>query len=114
MDEFQSRSALERVAGSKSTEIILTTIAAYAGGILAPLLPVLATSLAADRQRVRVEAALRSIHETLQFHQEKVKHLNDDQYRIVNEAISAVFSTSSEQKINLLRKAVANASMPLS
>lgn len=113
MNPLPLPSAIERVAGSKSAEIVLTAVAAYAGGILAPLLPVLGKSLAADRQRARVESALASMHSTLELNAKAVEQLTDDQYRIINEAISAVFSSTSKQKLDLLHHVVVNALKPL-
>jgi hypothetical protein len=112
MKPIEPPTRLESLAGSKSAEIVLTAVAASAGGLFAPLLPVLAKSLAADRQRLRVEATLEEIRSTLEANEQAVRHLSDEQYRIVNETISAVFSTTSAEKMALLRRAVSNAIKP--
>lgn len=79
MDRIKPPTRLERVAGSKATEIVLTKVAASAGGMFAPLLPVLAKSLAADRQRKRVDDALQDIRATLEANEEAVGNLSDEQ-----------------------------------
>jgi hypothetical protein len=100
---------VEKVSGGLITEAALTVVAAIAGGPLAPLLPVLSKSLAAERQKKRVEAELAAIHELLASQSERVEALSDEQYKVVNETVLAVLQTTQEQKLKLLRNAVANA-----
>jgi hypothetical protein len=102
-------SALEKVSGSLVTEAALTVVAAIAGGPLAPLLPVLSNSLAAERQKKRVEAEIAAIHHLLASQSARVEALSDEQYKVVNEAVLAVLQTTQQQKLKLLRNAVANA-----
>lgn len=109
MTQPSKASALERISGNVVTESVLTTIAAIAGGPIAPLLPVLAKSLAAGRQQARAEAALTDMQRALAAHEELVRNLSDEQYKLVNEAISAVFHTTQEAKLRLLRNVVTNA-----
>lgn len=101
-------SAVEKVSGSLAAEAALTVVAAFAGGALAPLLPVLSKSLAAGRQKKRVEAELAAIHEILASQSSRVEALSDEQYKVVNETVLAVLQTTQEQKLRLLRNAVAN------
>lgn len=108
MEKPSKASALERISGNLVTESVLTTVAAVAGGPIAPLLPVLAKSLAARRQQARVEAALTEMQQTLAAQEALVHTLSDEQYKLVNEAISAVFQTTQEAKLKLLRNVVAN------
>lgn len=108
MAQPSQASALERISGNVVTESVLTTVAAVAGGPIAPLLPVLAKSLAAGRQQARVEAALTEMRQALAAHEDLVRNLSDEQYKLVNEAISAVFHTTQEAKLKLLRNVVAN------
>jgi len=102
-------SALETVAGSTATEAALAVVGALAGGPLAPVLPVLAKSLASGRQHARVVAALASIDQTLKDHLSQLADLTDEQYKLVNETVLAVLHTTSEQKLSYLRNAVRNA-----
>jgi len=101
--------ALERVAGSVATEAGLTALGAIAGGALAPLLPVLAKSLASERQRKRVEATLVQIAETLEQHEGAIRSLTDAQYKLLNETVLTLLQTTQEEKLNYLRAVVANA-----
>ncbi|MBX3628056.1 MAG: hypothetical protein KF892_23810 [Rhizobacter sp.] len=109
MNQLSKPSNVERVSGSVVTESALTVVAAVAGGPLAPLLPVLAKSLAAERQKKRVEAAISEIHGLLAEQSQRVATLSDEQYKVVNETVLAVLQTTQEEKIGLLRNAVANA-----
>ena len=109
MPSLKPASPLETVAGSTATEAALTVVGALAGGPIAPLLPVLAKSLASGRQHSRVVAALASIDQTFKDHSSQLAGLTDEQYKLVNETILAVLHTTSEQKLSYLRIAVRNA-----
>lgn len=109
MQTPQAPSRLERAAGHISTEVALTAVGALAGGPLAALLPVLGKSLAAERQKARVEAALHDIDQVLHSHADALRTLSDGQYKIVNEAILALLHTTSEEKMAHLRRVVRNA-----
>ena len=109
MKHLRKSTAVEKIAGSIATESTLTVVAALAGGPLAPLLPVLAKSLAARRQQERVEAALVDIQEILVKHEHLLETLTDEQYKIVNEIVLATLHTTQEEKLTLLRHAVRNA-----
>lgn len=102
-------STLEMVSGNLITEATLTAIAAIAGGPLAALLPALSNSLAAERQRMRVEESLAAMNELLVSQAARVKAMSDEQYKVVNESVLAILQTTQEQKLKLLRNAVANA-----
>lgn len=97
------------MAGSVATEGALTVVGALAGGPLAALLPVLAKSLAAERQKSRVEAALRDIEQVLTEHESALNALSDAQYKLINESILAILHTTAEEKLVYLRRAVRNA-----
>ncbi|NYG35023.1 hypothetical protein HZU83_13985 [Sphaerotilus montanus] len=101
-------SKTESVAGSFVTEIALTAVGAAAGGVLAPLLPVLAKSLASERQRKRVEVALEEIASTLNNHEEKIKTLSDEQYKLINETVLTILQTTQADKLKYLRDFVEN------
>lgn len=90
------------------TQSALTVISAVSAGPLAALLPVLAGSLAAERQKLRVEQCFSEIVQLLEEQKELVRNLSDEQYKIVNEAALAVFQTTDQKKLRYLRAAVAN------
>ncbi len=108
MRHTNSKTLVERISGSLATESALTMIAAIAGGPLAPLLPVLAKSLAAGRQQQRVEATLVAIQQTLTEHSEALSHISDEQYKLINEAVLAVLQTTQQEKLDYLRNAIRN------
>ena len=83
--------------------------AAVAGGLLAPLLPVLAKSLAATRQQQRVQAELAEIRSLLEKNETAVVALTDQQYKLVNEAVLALLHTTEAAKMRYLRSVVRNA-----
>jgi len=99
---------LERAAGSLPVDISLTLVAAAAGSPLAALLPILGKTLAAERQRKRVEATLATMDKLLQAHAEQLAELTDSQYKFVNEIILALLHTTNERKMDLLKNAVRN------
>jgi hypothetical protein len=102
-------SGLERVAGNLATEAALTVVAALAGGPLAPLLPVLAKSLAASRQQQRVQQALIEMRQVLESHEAEIRDLTDEQYKLVNESILAILQTTQAEKLIFLRSVATNA-----
>lgn len=108
MSKREDRSTLERATGSVVTESALTVLAAVAGGALAPLLPVLTKSLAAERQKARVEKALSEINQVLQDHGAEIRALNDEQYKIINETVLALLQTTHTEKLKYLRSAIEN------
>lgn len=99
----------ERVAGNTAVESSLTAVAALAGGPIAAILPVLSQSLAAGRQRKRVEEALLELDALFRANECAVRELTDAQYKLVNETVLAVLHTTSKEKLTYLRSAVANA-----
>lgn len=108
MKQPTPKTALDRISGSLATESALTVVAAIAGGPLAPLLPVLAKSLAAGRQQLRVEATLIAIQETLAENSAALSRISDEQYKLINEAVLAVLQTTQQEKLNYLRNAIQN------
>ena len=106
MKHTSPKTSVERVSGSLATESALTLIAAIAGGPLAPLLPVLAKSLAAGRQQRRVEATLIAIQQTLTEHSEALSRISDEQYKLINEVVLAVLQTTQQEKLDYLRNAI--------
>lgn len=108
MSAHRPPTTLEIVAGSLPVEAALTVIAAAAGTPLSALLPVLGKSLAAERQRERVEVTLREMNGILARHETELAHLTDQQYKFINEAVLALLHTTSESKMKLLRDVVQN------
>lgn len=101
-------STLEKIAGSLPAEAALTAIAAAAGAPLAALLPVLGKSLAAERQKRRVEATLQEMNDLLAQHGAQLAELTDQQYKFINEAVLALLHTTNERKMDFLRNVVHN------
>ena len=108
MSSIKPLSTLEKVAGGLPTEATLTAIAAAVGTPLAALLPVLGKSLAAERQKQRVEATLEEMNSILAQHSAQLDALTDQQYKFINEAVLALLHTTNESKMNLLRNVVQN------
>jgi hypothetical protein len=108
MPSINTPTALERASGHVATEAVFTLVGALSGSPLAALLPVLANSLASERQQKRVEDALIQIDTTLNAHAEALRNLTDSQYKLINEAILALLQTTNTEKIEYLRRAVHN------
>ncbi len=108
---------VERISGSVVTETALTLGAALAaaavvgttGALMVPILPVLAKYPAAERSKKRVEQALTEISADVERLSEELSKITDPNYRVLNEVILAVFQTTDEEKIKLLKTAVQNA-----
>jgi hypothetical protein len=98
--------SLEKVAGGLPAQTAATIIAALAGGALAPMLPVLSTALASERQKERVEKYLHEVSRTLERHEATLRVVTDAQYKLINEAILASLQTTQVEKLGLLRNAV--------
>ncbi len=108
MSSLESATALEKLAGSLPAEAALTAISVVAGTPLAALLPILGKSLAAERQKKRVEAALGEMNSMLARHEARLANLTDQQYKFINEAVLAMLHTTNENKMKLLRDVVQN------
>jgi len=72
MPSMKPPSKLEKSAGSLTVQAALTAVAAAAGTPLAALLPVLATTLAAGRQKQRVVATLTEMNDILAKHESRL------------------------------------------
>lgn len=108
MSSLKPPTVLEKASDHTATEAALTLVGALSGSPLAALLPVLAKSLASERQKKRVEEALVRIDATLNEHAEALRNLSDSQYKLVNEAILALLQTTSTEKIEYLRRTIHN------
>lgn len=96
----------EKISGHLIVQSALTVIAALAGGPLTAMLPVLANSLASERQKERVEKYLLDVSSILQSHEDILRSLTDSQYKLINEAILASLQTTQKEKLGLLRNVV--------
>ena len=108
MTEFQRPSAVEKFSGGLPLQATLTAISAISGAPLAALLPVLANTLAAQRQKQRVETTLQDIIAVLNAHDYQLKQLTDQQYKFIYEAILTLLHTTNVEKMKLLREVVHN------
>ena len=104
-------SRLEKVTSSLPVKAAANAVSVLGATItpLAAFVPFLVESLASGRQKERLEAMFQELNELTAQNAEQLKNLTDDQFKVVNEAISAAFYTISQEKINLLKQAAASA-----
>lgn len=110
MDKFIP-TKVEEIAGSLPAGVASNSIAVLGTSItpLAAFVPFLVQTLATRRHAERVERALQAINDMLVRHEGKIHELSDAQYKLINEAISTLFQTVDEAKIEYLKRVVANA-----
>ena len=108
MDEV---TPLEKITSNVAVKGAANTIAILGATItpLAAFVPFLVDTLASGRQGGRLERMFAELNAIVVAHSEKLKELSDDQYKVVNEAISAAFYTINQDKLDLLKRAAANA-----
>jgi hypothetical protein len=102
---------LEKIAGNPLTEIgatLIATVGASHALLLAPLLPILQTTLANQRQQKRIESALEEVSLFLAQHETTLQKITDDQYHLLTESISATFQTINPKKLIYLQSAIKN------
>ena len=97
---------LEKIAGSPITQSAATVIAAIDGGATAALLPVLATTLASERQKKRVDAAIADLNLQLKQNESALRVISDNQYKLINETVLTVLQTTCGEKIKHLKTAI--------
>lgn len=104
-------SLLEKVASSLPAKGAANTVSVLGATItpLAAFVPFLVEALASGRQSERLEAMFRDLRALTEANAAKLRDLTDDQYKVVNEAISAAFYTIDQEKIEILKRAAANA-----
>jgi hypothetical protein len=104
-------SAVENIASSLPVKGAANTVAVLGATVtpLAAFVPFLVDSLASGRQAKRLEAMFGELRILTEQNSEKLKDMTDDQYKVVNEAISAAFYTINQEKIQLLKRAASNA-----
>jgi len=106
-------SAVEKVTSNVATKAAANAVALLGATItpLAAFVPFLVDALASGRQGKRLEQMFASLTETIALHSEQIKQISDDQYKVINESISAAFYTVDERKLEILKTAAMNAFM---
>ena len=99
-------SILETVAGSLPVTAGVTAFATAVGGATLALLPVLTSTLAGERHKKRVQAALEDINKRLSKIESFDKSLTDPQYTLINEIVLTILNTPDDEKIKHLKEAV--------
>lgn len=107
---MSDKSAIEKVSNNILIKGSATAVGIFGATIspLAAFIPFLVQSLASNRQANRLEKMMSDLKTILEQHAEKIENLTDDQYKIVNEAISAAFYTVNEDKLDFLKRAISN------
>ena len=108
MDE---KSKVEKISSGLPINLTANAVGVFGATItpLAAFVPFLVQTLASGRQSQRLEKMFNELTAVIESQAEKLKVLTDDQYKLVNEAISAAFYTVDEQKLTLLKNAIVNA-----
>ena len=108
MDE---KSKVEKISSGLPINLTANAVGVFGATItpLAAFVPFLVQTLASGRQSQRLEKMFGDLTAVIESQAEKLKVLTDDQYKLVNEAISAAFYTVDEQKLTLLKNAIVNA-----
>jgi hypothetical protein len=104
-------SALEKIASSLTVKGAANAVGVLGATVtpLAAFVPFLVDSLASGRQAQRLESMFGELRVLTEQNAERLKEMTDDQYKVVNEAISAAFYTINQEKIQLLKRAASNA-----
>lgn len=105
----------ETVLESISSHIVTKTIAntvALVGATATPLaafVPFLVDALASGRQGKRLDAMFSELTALITQHSDQIKEISDDQYKVINEAVSAALYTIDQRKLDILKNAAAKA-----
>lgn len=99
---------LEKITGSLPANIASTLVAALAGNPFAALLPLFSSTLASERHKKRLEDTLVNISSDLASVQDELSDLDDAQYKLINEAVLALFQTIDSEKLAYLRNVINN------
>ena len=86
----------------------LAMLAVADGGVVSAVLPILAKSLASERQKKRFEQAISDIGDTLKMHEQAIRELSDAQYKLIGGVILALTQTTDDDKVQYLKLAVQN------
>ncbi len=102
---------LEKVVSSLPVKGAANTVAVLGATVtpFAAFIPFLVETLASGRQAQRLELMFQELTALMEENTERLKDITDDQYKVVNEAISAAFYTVDQDKIELLKRAASNA-----
>ena len=100
---------VERVAGHPATLVAATGAGLVVASPLAVFLPPLASCLAAERQRTRLERFYQELEAELAELREQLKDLTDTQYQLISEAATSALHTLDQRKLDYLRYAIRNA-----
>lgn len=105
---MKEKSQVEKVSSSLPVNVAANAFGIYGATItpLAAFVPFLVQTLASGRQAQRLEKMFEELTALVESQSEKLKDLTDEQYKLVNEAISAAFYTVDKQKLTLLKNAV--------
>ncbi len=95
--------------GHPATEVSLAVASILSGDPLSGLIPLLAKSLAAERQKNRIEHLVSTLNEILAQHAEAIEKLTDAQYKLICETIVSFHHATDEAKLDYLKRAVAGA-----
>ena len=107
-DILKPPTRLEKISGSVAAESSLAMLAAADGGIVSAVLPIIAKSLASERQKKRFELAISDIGDVLKAHDHAIRKLSDAQYKLIGEVVLALTQTCDDEKVLYLKMAVKN------
>jgi len=107
---MEDKSQLEKVTGNSATRAAGTAVGILGATVtpLAAFVPFLVDTLASGRQAKRLEAAFKEIEQVLKKHENLINEMSDDQYKVINEAISSALYTINEEKLSYLVQVVSN------
>ena len=108
---MEKETAIEGIASHIATKTVANAVALVGAAAtpLAAFVPFLVDALASGRQSRRLDAMFSELTAVIQQHSEKIGEISDDQYKVINEAISAAFYTVDQRKLDILKNAAANA-----
>lgn len=107
---MSEKSMVEKVSNSLPVNAAATAVGIFGATItpLAAFIPFLVKSLGSSRQTKRLEKMMQELETVLERQSEQIESLTDDQYKVVNEAISAAFYTINEDKLEFLKRTIMN------
>ncbi len=107
---MSEKSIVEKVSNNLAVNATATAVGVFGATItpLAAFIPFLFKSLGSSRQTKRLESMIQELEAILERQSEQIENLTDDQYKVVNEAISAAFYTINEDKLEFLKRAIIN------
>jgi hypothetical protein len=107
----EKKTVLESISSHIVTKAIANTVA-IVGATATPLaafVPFLVDALASGRQGKRLDSMFSELTALITQHSDQIKEISDDQYKVINEAVSAAFYTIDQRKLDILKNAAANA-----